>query len=76
MYSELFDVPYPLFKRSGYADHFKVAMTNHMRKNFLVPFDRDSHFVGRDDVIEELENRIKTTPRVSLAGIGGVGSVF
>lgn len=51
-------------------------MTKHPRNNFLVPFDRDSHFVGREEVIDEVDNRIKTTPRVSLAGIGGVGSVF
>jgi hypothetical protein len=40
---------------------------------FIMPFDRDQSFVGRKDVLKEMENRFKIQRRVALAGIGGVG---
>ncbi|KAF8246080.1 hypothetical protein K440DRAFT_554061 [Wilcoxina mikolae CBS 423.85] len=40
----------------------------------MVQFERDQHFVGREDIMKEIEERLKLQPhRVALAGIGGVG---
>ncbi|RDW87375.1 hypothetical protein BP5796_03069 [Coleophoma crateriformis] len=43
---------------------------------FMVPFERDEHFVGRQDALEALESHFSTRDvhnRVVLAGLGGVG---
>ena len=40
---------------------------------FTVPFVRDPKFVGRDDIIQEITNRLQTQPRIALCGIGGIG---
>jgi len=40
---------------------------------FMVPFPRDRKFVGREDILCQIEERLQTQRRVSLAGIGGVG---
>jgi hypothetical protein len=41
---------------------------------FTVTFGRDPNFVGREDLIKEIDERLKTGyRRVPLAGIGGVG---
>lgn len=40
---------------------------------FMLPFERDSKFVGRQYTIEELHGRFKQQRRVALAGLGGVG---
>lgn len=40
---------------------------------FIMPFDRDQGFVGREDILQEIESRFKNQRRVALAGIGGVG---
>ena len=44
-----------------------------LRKAFLVPFERDSGYIDRTGIIDQLDERLKTHRRVSLAGIGGVG---
>jgi hypothetical protein len=40
---------------------------------FIIPFDRDQKFIGREDVIEEIEQIFENRRRVALSGIGGVG---
>ena len=40
---------------------------------FLVPFVQDSQFVGREDIISNINEKFKTEQRVALTGIGGVG---
>jgi nucleoside phosphorylase len=40
---------------------------------FTVPFERDSKFIGREDIITEIDRKFKVQRRVALAGIGGVG---
>jgi hypothetical protein len=40
---------------------------------FTVPFGKDGHFVGREDIITEIEDRFKCKSRVSISGLGGVG---
>ena len=45
------------------------------QKAFLVPFERDCGYIDRTGIINQLDERLKTHRRVSLAGIGGVGYV-
>ncbi|MCJ1400137.1 hypothetical protein MMC11_003341 [Xylographa trunciseda] len=40
---------------------------------FMVPFERDSNFVGRGDVLSQIDKRFEDHSRAALAGIGGVG---
>jgi hypothetical protein len=40
---------------------------------FIMPFDRDQNFVGRENILNEIESRFNNQRRVALAGIGGVG---
>lgn len=40
---------------------------------FMVPFDRDLKFVGRTDVIQQIDNGFTLQRRVALHGIGGIG---
>lgn len=42
---------------------------------FLVPFERDDKFVGRSELVLEIDRRLQVHRRVALAGIGGVGYV-
>ena len=42
------------------------------RESFLIPFQRDPHFVGRKDLIAKIKAKLEVQPRVALAGIGGV----
>jgi len=49
--------------KSGVEDHSK----------FTVPFVRDPKFVGREDIIQEIANRLEIQRRVALCGIGGIG---
>jgi tetratricopeptide (TPR) repeat protein len=39
----------------------------------MVPFGRDNKFVGREDILSQIEERLQVGRRVSIAGIGGVG---
>jgi hypothetical protein len=39
---------------------------------FMVPFEKDLKFVGRDDTMAEIDQKLKTQSRVSLTGIGGI----
>jgi hypothetical protein len=43
---------------------------------FTVPFERDLKFIGREDIIAEIEKQFEIRRRVALAGIGGVGWVY
>ncbi|KAI9860949.1 MAG: hypothetical protein M1813_005628 [Trichoglossum hirsutum] len=40
---------------------------------FTVPFEQDPKFIGREDIITEIDRKFKVQRRVTLAGIGGVG---
>lgn len=39
----------------------------------MVNIVRDSKFVGRKEILEKIENRLKTEQRIALCGIGGIG---
>ena len=40
---------------------------------FLVPFNRDEHFVGRESSLHSITLSFETHNRVAISGIGGVG---
>lgn len=41
---------------------------------FTVPFPRDSDFIDRGDVLDQVRSRLlKSAARVALVGLGGVG---
>jgi hypothetical protein len=41
---------------------------------FMVPFDRDEMFVGRNDILDSIDQKLTTSRRRAvLSGIGGVG---
>lgn len=44
-----------------------------LEQTFMVPFERDPKFVGRIDIITDLDHKLSSQRRVALAGIGGVG---
>ena len=39
----------------------------------MVPFQPVEKFVGRDDIMNKVEEMLLVTRRLALAGIGGVG---
>ncbi|KAI9779071.1 MAG: hypothetical protein M1839_007737 [Geoglossum umbratile] len=51
-----------------------VLEISHRKACFMVKFDRDPDFIGREEVIEGITERFKMRQhRVAIAGIGGVG---
>jgi hypothetical protein len=42
---------------------------------FSVPFERDKQFVGREDILSQIEEQLQANHRVSLYGLGGIGYV-
>ena len=51
----------------------KPDATKSTQSLFLVPFERDSKFIGRKAVINEINRKFKYQRRVAIAGLGGVG---
>jgi hypothetical protein len=41
--------------------------------DFMIPFARDDQFVGRKDIITDIDLKLKATRRAAVAGIGGAG---
>ena len=44
--------------------------------NLYRSIDRDDYFVGREDVLSKIKDRLQTNFRVSLSGWGGMGYVL
>ena len=40
---------------------------------FFVPYSRNPHFIGREDVIEKIDTASNKQQRVAIAGVSGVG---
>ena len=40
---------------------------------FLIPFNRDEKFVGRESILRSIGSSFRTQKRVAISGIGGVG---
>ena len=59
-----------------YVAHRLVHLA--LAKLFIVPFSRDDHFVGREDILSQLDlgghqEAPKKHRRHALVGLGGVG---
>ncbi|KAI9869294.1 MAG: hypothetical protein M1813_000083 [Trichoglossum hirsutum] len=50
-----------------------ATITSEAKACFFMPFDRDTQFIGREDIIANIDRKLKIGRRVALAGIGGVG---
>jgi hypothetical protein len=54
--------------------HLSMADSSLQRPLFTVKFHRDASFIGREDIIREIDERFQAQQRrVALDGIGGVG---
>jgi hypothetical protein len=54
--------------------HLSMWESSPQRPLFTVKFDRDPSFIGREDIIREIDERFQARQRrVAIAGIGGVG---
>ena len=40
---------------------------------FMVPYQRDSNFLGRQSILDEISKRFESQNCVSMAGLGGIG---
>jgi N-terminal domain on NACHT_NTPase and P-loop NTPases len=50
-----------------------TASVSSKKTQFMLRYQKDEDFIGRDEVMKEIEERSKTMKRVAIAGIGGVG---
>ena len=42
----------------------------------MLPHDKDEHFVGREDILDDIERKLTSTMthcRTAIVGLGGVG---
>jgi hypothetical protein len=53
----------------------KPVQSTSIEPIFSVPFKRDKQFVGREDIIGQIEEGLRTEHRVSLYGLGGIGYI-
>ena len=49
------------------------SVTSVIKAQFMVPFLKDEFFINRENILQEIDQKISTHRRISLAGIGGVG---
>lgn len=40
---------------------------------FKVPFGRDANFIGREEIMQEITDRLELQHRIAICGIGGIG---
>lgn len=68
------DVPHKLTRRSSVAPppYSEVAPQS---SQFMLPFTRDEHFVGREKILSSIEGQFLERSRVAVVGMGGVGYV-
>jgi hypothetical protein len=58
------------------TDLLVVVPSVSVRPIFLVPFERDQQFVGREDILSQVEEQFQNQRRVSFHGLGGIGYCF
>ena len=58
---------------SGVANRYLVLPPS-QKPVFSVPFERDKQFVGREDILSQVEEQLQNKHRLSLHGLGGIGS--
>ena len=63
----------PAYLIEGILKNPTVTTALNSKVLFTVPFDQDFKFIGRDDIISEIDERFLNSRRVALAGTGGVG---
>jgi hypothetical protein len=58
----------------GASQLLKLNTETEQEPYFMVKFDQDGNFIGREDILNEIDARLMGKQhRVALAGIGGVG---
>lgn len=58
--------------------HSNTAATSTAKVYFMVPFQKNGDFIGRQEYIQSLEKKLcvpNTYCRVALVGLGGIGYV-
>jgi hypothetical protein len=55
------------------TDPLVVAPSTSIKPMFLLPFERDKQFVGREDILSQVEKQLQNQRRLSLHGLGGIG---
>jgi hypothetical protein len=62
------------YNSSPFLNNLSTWESSQRKPVFTVKFDRDPSFIGREDIIKEIDERFKARQRrVAIAGIGGVG---
>ncbi|KAI9774253.1 MAG: hypothetical protein M1840_004147, partial [Geoglossum simile] len=51
----------------------KQTPSTSIKPIFSMPFERDRQFVGREDILSQVEEQLQIGHRVSLHGLGGIG---
>ncbi|KAI9761267.1 MAG: hypothetical protein M1840_001991, partial [Geoglossum simile] len=51
----------------------KQTPSTSVKPVFSVPFEKDRQFVGREDILSQVEEQLQIRHRVSLHGLGGIG---
>lgn len=72
-------IPIPLHLFPANSGQILVQARNTPKPSSMVPFQRDSAFVGREDILAKIRGKheqVGSHSRVALVGLGGVGSVF
>jgi hypothetical protein len=79
LYSQVLNIPAP---RGDTVAHetsqlSRLNTQNGRQPRFMVKFVRDRNFIGREDIIKEIDRRfLDRQPCVAIAGVGGVGYVY
>ena len=62
------------YNSSPFLNNLSTWESSQRKPVFTVKFDRDPSFIGREDIIKEIDERFKARQRrVAITGIGGVG---
>lgn len=67
---------YSLYMLVKNADPRFLALLKALKPLFLIPFDRDTSFINRIEIFNDIRNHSKQHHRLALSGIGGIGSVI
>jgi hypothetical protein len=65
-----------LIERTSFPESQAVQAVPRKKPYFMVRYQIDEDFIGREKIMEEIGRRFGRKNRVAIAGIGGVGYVF
>src|SRR5271156_3163072 len=79
--SEIVSEPVTSFAQAKYDQRLQTLIAEMLRhpKVFMMPYDRNPQFVGRDDILNLLRQKLEETNpkqsshRLAIYGMGGVG---